>query len=150
MSKTAKTTGVVTIEPGRDPLLRIRSGPVYLSMLRGLVGEVLITVTKLTRSTAQNSLLWLWNGIIAQDTGNSADAIHEHSKRELLPGTKMTFADKLTGELIETEATPTTHNLSKDAFTKYLDNYRQYWTDQGYDLPLPEELKNKIYKNEDK
>jgi agmatine/peptidylarginine deiminase len=87
------------------------------------------------RSINQNSLYWKWNGILADDTGNDVDAIHEFVKQKFLVP-KLTEID---GETIETRSTK---NLTTAEMKDLMDAYYAWAaTDLGIRLPVPEELR---------
>lgn len=95
---------------------------------------VSITTYKRNRSLEQNNLLWMWYGIIAQETGHDAEDIHEFCKRKFLPPV---FID-VNGEVQEVRRTTT--KLKVDDMTDYLNKVHSWAvTELGVILPLPEE-----------
>jgi hypothetical protein len=67
------------------------------------------------RSSTQNNYYWTYLGVIAQDTGDTANDLHEFFKRKLLPPQFI----KVRGEEMKIPASTT--DLDKGQFTEYLD-----------------------------
>lgn len=86
------------------------------------------------RSLNQNALYWKWIGILAVDTGNDVDSVHEFVKQKfLIP--KITEID---GETIETRSTK---NLTTAEFKTFMDAFYAWAaTELGIFFPVPEEL----------
>lgn len=70
---------------------------------------------KNTRSLSQNAYMWLYLGVIENETGNTASDLHEFFKRKFLPPETKTIM----GTDIRLPASTT--NLSKHDFSNYLD-----------------------------
>lgn len=99
--------------------------------------EVLIRPYRKSRSLEQNSLLWAWYAVIAQETGHDAEEIHEFCKHKFLPPV---FVD-MGGEVIETRRTTT--KLKVGEMAEFM-NAVHAWatTELGVILPLPEEYRS--------
>lgn len=84
------------------------------------------------RSVEQNNLYWEWLGTIADETGNSADAIHEHCRNTFLPAE---FYD-LDG--VTREYRRSTAKLKVGEMARYMDRVHSWAAvDLGMRLPLP-------------
>ena len=139
MSLKAVSTGLIN----EDCALQIRGGAQYkhaLAELRGNVKlrEVIITVQRATRSLLQNALYWKWNQIISEETGMDPNDVHEFNKSECNHD-HFSWCDKTTGELRDRVIPKSTANLSKDAFSEFLERVQRFWATQGYSLPWPDE-----------
>lgn len=84
------------------------------------------------RSAQQNRLYWKWIGIIATDTGNDAEDLHEYFKRKFL--TPRTV--ELHGEISEVY---TTKRLKVAEMKEYLDRISAFANGYGIYLPHPED-----------
>src|SRR3990167_2186107 len=73
----------------------------YLESLRGDI-QVIAGKRKRQRSLDQNSLYWLWLGIIEGETGNDKNALHDFFKSKFLKRTKEVFGK--TYEVVESSA----------------------------------------------
>lgn len=83
------------------------------------------------RSINANALYWKWIGIIAQETGNDADDVHEAMKAKFL-------AHKI---VMEEPVRPSTTKLSKPEMSAYMEQTYQFATAElGIILPVPEEM----------
>ncbi len=89
---------------------------------------------KRTRSLNQNSYLWIIYGLIADETGDSAEKVHEICKEKFLPRMFVTVGDD------ERELEKTTTVLSTAQMETYLIQIRQ-WASEFLNLflPLPNE-----------
>jgi hypothetical protein len=99
---------------------KLSFGPIILSKFEDWLHanngkHVSIDIEKPERSTSQNRYYWLYLGVIAQETGDNADDLHEFFKRKLLPP----VFKKICGEEIKLPASTT--DLGKGEFTEYLD-----------------------------
>ena len=104
----------------------------WLNVERPWIIEIKRHVRK--RSLSQNALYWKWIGIIANETGNDNDMLHEFFKRKFL--TPMTF--HVGGEQFEHR---TTTKLPTDQFSAYMDKVNAFaGAELGIMLPQPEEL----------
>jgi hypothetical protein len=88
---------------------------------------LIITPEKKGRSQSQNAYYWVYLGVIAQETGENADDLHEFFKQKLLPPVLVTVR----GE--EIRRTPSTGSLSKVEFGEYLDKIAALT-----EIPLPD------------
>jgi hypothetical protein len=77
--------------------------------------RIIIEEDKPSRSHSQNAYYWTYLSVIAIETGDNADDLHEFFKRKLLPPVFKTIR----GEEIKLPASTT--DLSKNDFTEYLD-----------------------------
>jgi hypothetical protein len=91
--------------------------------------RVVVELDKPTRSTSQNAYYWAYLEIIARETGDNAEDLHEFLKRKLLPP-RFT---KVRGEEIKLPASTT--KLDKAAMTDYLEKIAAL---TGVPLPDPE------------
>jgi hypothetical protein len=83
-----------------------------------------------SRSTQQNRQYWVWLAIIASDTGNNPEDLHEHFKGQFLPRRFVTLAGK------EMEVAKTTTSLSVEEFSRYLEQLAAFAaTELGIQLP---------------
>lgn len=95
---------------------------------------VTVAKAKSQRSIEQNNLLWLWYGIIANGTGNTAKAIHEWCKNEFLPPVFV----EVNGKTHESRRSTTELNTAD--MTAYLDRINVWAaSDLGILLPHPED-----------
>ena len=95
--------------------------------------SVTIEPHKERRSLSQNSLLWKWNGIIAQETGNDVDLVHDTLKKKFLAPEEITlFGEKTLYR--------STARLDTRAMSTYLDQVYAFATSElGILLPVPED-----------
>ncbi len=99
-----------------NKILKVNDQQAYNQFIESLDGKVKIEVKKIgkNRTLQQNSYYWLYLGIIATDTGNLADDLHEFLKRKLLPPVTKTIL----GTEIVLPASTT--NQSKLEFMDYI------------------------------
>ena len=85
------------------------------------------------RSLNQNSLLWKWNGLIAQETGNDVDLVHDTLKKKFLAPEEITlFGEKTLYR--------STARLDTRAMSNYLEQVYAFATSElGILLPVPED-----------
>lgn len=130
-------SGTIIDDNGRKRLA-FNSPRFYLTRIQKLKPgtDVWVTVTDRTptRSDAQNRLYHLYLTLIAEETGNDHDALHEHFKREYLklPPQSVKTAR---GEVIEVQMYRSTTTLSKAAFSEYM---RKIERDTGVEIPESE------------
>ena len=101
-----------------------------------LESPVSITIEpyKRSRSLEQNALYHLWVGIVAKETGNDHDDIHEHCRQSFLPPRIV----EVNGEIRETRRS--TASLKVDEMAEYMDKVYAWATGElGIKLPLPED-----------
>jgi hypothetical protein len=77
--------------------------------------KLAIEEIKPTRTLSQNAYYWVYLDVIATETGDNADDLHEYFKRKLLPPVFKTIR----GEEVKLPASTT--ELSKVEFGEYLD-----------------------------
>ena len=88
----------------------------FFEWARGHAGaHVVNEEEKRVRSLSQNAYYWVYLGVIARETGDNADDLHEFFKRKLLPPVFKTIQ----GEEIKLPRSTT--ELSKVDFGEYLD-----------------------------
>ena len=92
---------------------------------------VTIEPYKERRTLNQNALYWKWVGIIAQDTGNDPDAVHEALKQRFLVPVVITFM----GDKIPYRSTA---RLNTGEMSNYMDRVHALASEMGIVLPLPE------------
>jgi len=86
----------------------------YIATLKGRV-QILIDKIRSNRTLDQNRFYWFYLSIIAKETGDNPNDLHEYFKRRLLPPRFV----KVLGRTIRLPATTT--KLSKSEFAEYLD-----------------------------
>jgi len=98
--------------------------------------RVAVTVEKSTRSLRQNRMYWWWCNKVAAHFGCDPDYIHAENKR--LFNAKVTAkADPHTGAITEESYPGSTADLAVDAFAAFMERVQRAWTEQGVDLPEP-------------
>ena len=104
------------IENGKLAIETPESYRRYLSGLNeGTKMTVAIDKKKNTRSLSQNAFLWLYYGVIENETGTTANDVHEWAKRMFLPPRFISVQG------MEIRIPASTTNLSKHDFSEYLD-----------------------------
>lgn len=107
----------------------------YIGRLPDKPYDINIDVHRVKRSTSQNALYWLWLDIVADETGNSRDELHDVFRTKFLPVAEHEVLGVVVREL------PTTTKLSTDQFTTYLNQIEVFCnTELGIVLPHPEDL----------
>lgn len=96
------------------------------------VYEVTIKPYKRNRSLEQNSLMWKWYSIIANDLGYTTEEIHEEFMRKLLTPTIV----KTPSGMVEVYSTK---KLKVKEMTAYLEGIERTATEMGIALPRPYE-----------
>ena len=81
------------------------------------------------RSLSQNAYYWAYLRVIEQETGHTADDLHEYLKRKLLPPRFITILDQ------EIKIPASTTKLNKHEMGEYLDKIAAL---TGVPLPDPE------------
>tara|TARA_R110000824_G_scaffold106507_1_gene251668 strand:- start:68 stop:451 length:384 start_codon:yes stop_codon:yes gene_type:complete len=94
------------------------------------VYEVTIKPYKRNRSLEQNSLMWKWYSIIADDLGYTTEEIHEEFMRKLLTPTIV----KTPSGMVEVYSTK---KLKVKEMTAYLEGIERTATEMGIALPRP-------------
>lgn len=95
--------------------------------------EVEVRQHRRRRSLNQNALYWKWLGIIAEDSGNDVDALHEWAKRQFSVPREVTIM----GETCEVY---TTAKMTTKDMTAYLERLEAWAASEGYILPHPEDI----------
>jgi hypothetical protein len=111
------------------------------------------------RSVAQNSLYWLWNTEVSNDTGETKDEVHERHKGDFLvriyarddtpEGYTQTLLDipevgkrskKRAQRLLNIlKIMTSTTTATIPQFTEYLQDIERFYIDQNFSLPHPED-----------
>lgn len=86
------------------------------------------------RTIAQNDLMWLWLSVIARETGNDKDALHEIFKYRILG------CDVVEALGYRREVTKSTKVLSTAEMSNYLDKIDALMLSIGITLPKPDDL----------
>lgn len=89
-----------------------------------------------SRSIQQNCLYWSWITIVASETWNSKEAIHELMKMKFLSKRKRV---KISGKTKYVNIMGSTKKLSVKRFTEYLDNVFLFFSENGIVLPTMEQ-----------
>ena len=119
----------------RDEAIRERVLVVIAALNIETLWQVTIQPHKRSRSLEQNNTYHWWIGIIAQETGNSHDAVHEFCKDEFLPPVFV----ELGGKTKEIRRSTTT--LKVDEMSAYMEAVHAWAVSVlGIVLPLPEEM----------
>lgn len=97
------------------------------------VWAVTVEPYKKKRSLNQNALYWRWVSIIARETGNSHDDVHEALKAKFCPPRTVALGD-------EERQIRSTAKLTTEAMNEYMDQVHAFATSElAILLPLPEE-----------
>lgn len=89
------------------------------------------------RNAQQNRLYHKWLSIIAESSGNTSEALHELMKKKFLSKRKRVT---INGKRSYVNIAWSTTKLSVKTFTEYLDNVYTFFSDNGYVLPLMDQL----------
>lgn len=84
------------------------------------------------RSTSQNKLYWMWLNCIGDETGNSADDLHEVFKNNLLKKEINIKGSKMQSAISTTK-------LNRAQFTRYLERIEQWGLKYNIYLPHPDD-----------
>lgn len=118
----------------RDETMRQRVSDLVDALDLTKPWSVTIEPYKKKRSLSQNALYWKWVGIIADETGNDNDDIHEAFKGMFLTPRAVQIG-------IESREIRSTVKQNTDEMKTYMDKVYAYATSQlGILLPIPEEL----------
>ena len=115
----------------KDGQLNKKTFEALLQYLASLKGKISIVVEKGKRTTLQNNFYWLYLGIIAHETGDDQNSLHEYFKRKYLPPQFITAL----GKTIKIPASTT--DLDKHDFSNYLERIS---AETG--IPVPETYNN--------
>ncbi len=115
-----KQTFYATVENGKL-LMGERIKGVMSMFLSSLKGKIYFEIGKVEskRTISQNNFYWMYLGVIAEDTGNNANDLHEYFKRVLLLPIFQTVEIK--GKKIEIKIPASTKKLSKLEFGEYIE-----------------------------
>lgn len=117
-----------------DEMSRQRAVNLVAALALTKAWQVTIEPKKARRSLSQNALYWSWVDIIARETGNDNDDVHEGLKQKFLAARVI----QINGEAMRLY---TTAKLEKAAMTEYLDRVYAWATAElGLLLPVPEEM----------
>lgn len=107
-----------------------------INHIQSLDGVYRVTIDKYKkdRTKAQNSLMWMWLGIISNDTGESPENLHEIFKLRFL-GT-----EKIQSMGYSIEIPKSTTKLTTQEFTDYLDKIEGLALSIDIRLPHPQDL----------
>lgn len=107
-----------------------------IKAIQGLEGvyDINITKYKKDRTKSQNSLMWMWLGIISNDTGESPENLHNIFKLRFL-GT-----EKIQSMGYSIEIPKSTTKLTTQEFTDYLDKIEGLAMSIDIRLPHPADL----------
>ncbi len=107
-----------------------------INHIQSLDGVYRVTIKKYKkdRSYAQNRLMWMWLGIISNDTGESPENLHEIFKLKFL-GT-----EKIQSLGYNIEIPKSTTRLTTQEFTDYLDKIEALAMSINIRLPHPQDL----------
>ena len=119
----------------RDENGRKRAVDFLTALNIGKPWQVTIAPLRKKRSTDQNSLYWKWCGIVADETGNTADDVHEFAKSRFLPKHFVTINDETR------ETRKTTTKLSTKDMSEFMTKFSAWAeSEMGIALPHPEDL----------
>ena len=108
-----------------------------IKRIQGLAGgrpwRVSIKPYKSNRTLEQNRLYHMWVGIVADETGNKPEDVHEWAKDQLLPKRVVEINDKVL------EVRSSTTELNTKEMSEYMERFRaEVAIAMGIDLPSPE------------
>jgi hypothetical protein len=84
---------------------------------------------KKRRTDSQNNTMWMWHAIVANETGNTPDDIHEAVKDILLPPKIVTIGD-------EEKEVRSTKRMKRQEFSDFLMQYHA-WAASTLNIHLP-------------
>ena len=115
-----KRTFYANVENGKL-LMGDRAKGVMNMFLSSLKGKIYFEIGKVEskRTLSQNNFYWMYLGVIAEETGNNINDLHEYFKRALLPPIFQTVEIK--GKKIEIKIPASTKKLSKLEFGEYIE-----------------------------
>lgn len=94
-----------------------------------------IKMHRTVRTISQNRLYWLYVGIVADETGNDKDTIHQYCLQTFIGSNKHIVFGK------EVFTSPTTTELNTKQFTDYVEQVRAWaQTELGINLPDPDSI----------
>lgn len=95
--------------------------------------EVVVRRHQDKRSRDQNALYWAWLHVIADETGNTAEDVHEAFKGVFLGKHRVTM-----GTSFVEVVTPSTARLPVADFAAYMDKVSAWAANNGIRLPVSE------------
>jgi len=105
---------MIVTQINKDGLLEIKSAS-HKQFLQDNVGKkVTIQIIKPKRSDQQNAYYWLYLGVIASETGDDPNSLHEYFKRAFLPPRFIEVMGK------EVKIPASTAKLNKSDMAEYL------------------------------
>lgn len=119
---------VINGKPLLDPQTRQKTNDFYRAR-EGKTVYIYVSEKRLPRSVVQNNYYWKCLGIVADETGDTAEYWHGFFKNELLP---RYFDDQ--GNEVEKSTT----RLSTKEFTKYMEGVIRICAEYNIVLPEPE------------
>lgn len=93
--------------------------------------EVIVRKHQDKRSRDQNALYWAWLHVIADETGNAAEDVHEAFKTMFLSAKVMRLGNTYVGTI-----NPSTARLPIGAFGEYMDRIAAWAAQNGIRLPV--------------
>ena len=118
----------------RDDAGRDRISDLVAKLDMSKAWAVTVEPYKKKRSLNQNALYWRWIALVARETGNANDDVHEALKAKFCPPRTVHLGD-------EERDIRSTAKLTTAEMQAYMDAvYAYVTTELGMLLPLPEEL----------
>lgn len=118
----------------RDEAIRQRAITFLSKLDLKTTWQITIGRHRQNRSLVQNNLLWKWYGIVAQETGNSSEDIHEWAKKRFLPPSFIT----VNGETVEIRRSTT--KLNTKEMHEFMTQVEAWAASElGIVLPRPED-----------
>lgn len=108
----------------------------YVNLLEGKIIQLEIKKKRKIRSLSQNSLYWVWLGIISDSTGYYTEELHSSFK-----------AMFLTDRTQKIPLVRSTTALNSAQFTQYLDKIDNQARDLGITLPSPDDYYKEQWKD---
>lgn len=107
--------------------------------LNGRTLEVRVKPYKKNRTTAQNSLYWMWLGVLADDLGYTEDDLHELFKARFLGVEEK----QIWGDTVYVARSTT--RLTTQQFTEYLEKIEALALQMNITLPHPIDLYDEVF-----
>lgn len=118
----------------RNDALRARAIDLIGALNISRPWKITVQPHKAKRSLDQHRLYHMWVGVVASETGNTHDGIHEWAKGEFLPPVIVTVNGK------SRECRRSTTDLKTAEMTEYLDRFSAWAASElGILLPHPED-----------
>jgi hypothetical protein len=120
----------------RDPAIRERAVAFLNQLDLSKPWQLVVTPFKRNRSLQQNNLYWGWIGMIAQETGNGNEDIHEWLKRRFLAPSFVTVGNETQ------EIRRSTTKLNTKEMSEYMAQVEAWAASElGIVLPRPEDAR---------